>query len=215
VDNFIILHIWKVHRIFYFSSTFDVWFSFRPCICEFAEFLLHVGVKSIKVQNMKFPHLLSPFMSNSNSYIKVNILRNSNSHSNRLTIDTPHAKTENIIFAHWGLSRNGRTCDVHCTSLRNNVNRKPLLKMITPDDTIILYNFSISDKMTHVYHWLVQARTEKVYTERICITFATQTSSTPVSSTNKSEWHDIAKIVVQVALSTITPTPNDSLYLTC
>jgi len=47
-------------------------------------------------------------MSNSNSYIKVNILRNSNSHTNRLTIDTPHAKTENIIFAHWGMSRNGQ-----------------------------------------------------------------------------------------------------------
>jgi hypothetical protein len=25
-----------------------------------------------------------------------------------LTIDTPHAKKENIIFAHWGLSRNGQ-----------------------------------------------------------------------------------------------------------
>jgi hypothetical protein len=57
---------------------------------------------------MKYPHSLSPFMSNSNSYIKVNILRNSHSHTNRLTIDTPHAKTENIIFAHWGLSINGQ-----------------------------------------------------------------------------------------------------------
>jgi hypothetical protein len=47
-------------------------------------------------------------MSNRNSYINVNILRDSNSHTNRLTIDTPHAKTENVILAHWGLSINGQ-----------------------------------------------------------------------------------------------------------
>jgi hypothetical protein len=94
---------------------------------------------------MKFPHLLSPFMSNSNSYIKVNILRNSNSHSNRLTIDTPHAKTENIIFAHWGLSRNGRDTPPYqsqpFSSPKNNIGRNSDLKIvqiIVPSGVIIL-----------------------------------------------------------------------------
>jgi hypothetical protein len=94
---------------------------------------------------MKLPHLLSPFMSNSNSYIKVNILRNSNSHSNRLTIDTPHAKTENIIFAHWGLSRNGRDTPPYqsqpFSSPKNNIGRNSDLKIvqiIVPSGVIIL-----------------------------------------------------------------------------
>ena len=94
---------------------------------------------------MKFPHLLSPFMSNSNSYIKVNILRNSNSHSSRLTIDTPHAKKENIIFAHWGLSRNGRDTPPYqsqpFSSPKNNIGRNSDLKIvqiIVPSGVIIL-----------------------------------------------------------------------------
>ena len=90
--------------------------------------------KNIKVQNMKFPHLLSPFMSNSNSYIKVNILRNSHSHTNRLIIDTPHAKTENIIFAHWGLSRNGQDTPLYqsqpFSSPKNNIGRNSDLKIV-------------------------------------------------------------------------------------
>jgi hypothetical protein len=49
--------------------------------------------------------------------------------------------------------------------------------------------------------------------DKVCQRLATGQWFSPVSSTNKTDRHDITEILLKVALNTITLTPNPNIYI--